>query len=85
MLYHETALRLFLWVISEYAQPSAGKSLFSGGYQFGHFTYNQKLRLCMCTIHGGRGPADKLKRGFDDSMVGGVCRFILAVTPRLDT
>ena len=25
----------------------------------------------MCTIHGGRGPADRLRRGFDDSMVGG--------------
>ena len=84
-LSHETALEQFLLLIFEYTNSPAGISHFGEHIGFEHCNNRNRLRLCMCTIHGGRGPADRLRRGFDDSMVGGVCRFILAVTPRWDT
>ena len=56
-LSHETALEPFLFLIFEYTNSPAGISHFGEHIGFEHCNNRNRLRLCMCTIHGRGGPA----------------------------
>ena len=51
-LSHETALEQFLLLIFEYTNSPAGISHFGEHIGFEHCNNRNRLRLCMCTIHG---------------------------------